>query len=176
VNRPTSRSTIRRASPADHAALDRLQSELSQSSPDLLDAALAEVSPSETTELSPTSATADGTALSAFDLFVAVEEGTVVGYLLAVRGDPTHVAEVVVEPDHRRQGYGAALFDRLFAAVAERRDDVTDPLVRLAVSPDDDGARSFYRSLGFEAPRRDPDYYDGAPALLLVRAVGDESA
>jgi ribosomal-protein-alanine N-acetyltransferase len=124
--------------------------------------------------------TADRPALSTFDLFVAVDDetGTVVGYLLAVRGDPTHVAEVVVHPEHRRQRYGAALFDRLFAVVAERHasaDGEGSPTVGLAVSPDDDGARAFYRSLGFAVSRRDPDYYDGAPALLLAKSVGGES-
>lgn len=168
---------IRRARPADRPALDRLQSELSWPSPDLLDAALVEVSGAETTDLSPTSVTADGTALSAFDLFAAVEEETVVGYLLAVRGEPTHVAEVVVDADHRRQGHGRALFDRLFTVVAERQtDEGGSPSVRLAVSPDDDGARAFYRSLGFDASQYDAEYYGDDPALLLVKPVGGESA
>lgn len=160
---------IRRARPADGATLDRLQSALSEPNPDLLAAALAEVSGRSTPTDRPT--------LSSFDLFVAVEAGAVVGYLLAVRGAPTHVAEVVVDADHRRQGHGRALFDRLFTVVAERRDDDEGaPSVRLAVSPDDHGARAFYRSLGFEASGHDPDYYDGAPALLLVKPVDGESA
>jgi ribosomal protein S18 acetylase RimI-like enzyme len=159
---------IRPARPTDRSALDRLQSRLSRPSPDLLAAALAEVS--------RRSALTDPPTLSSFDLFVAVAEGSVVGYLLAVRGTPTHVAEVVVGPDHRRQGHGAALFDRLFAAVADRCESTDDALVRVAVSPDDDGARAFYRSLGFEASGYDADYYDGAPALLLAKAVGGEAA
>jgi ribosomal-protein-alanine N-acetyltransferase len=189
---------IRRATPADRPALDRLQSQLSRPSPDLLDAALAEVSasaePAEsaTTSVSAESAatptTTGATALAAFDLFVAVdaETGGVVGYLLAVRGDPTHVAEVVVDPDYRRQGCGAALFEHLFAAVAERHaeavsgdtesDDDPSHRVRLAVSPDNDAALGFYRSVGFAVARRDPDFFDGEPALLLVRPVGDDES
>nr|WP_264475028.1 N-acetyltransferase [Salinirubrum litoreum] len=137
---------------------------------------MADVSVPDPAE-SPATGATPGAALSAFDVFVAVgETGAVVGYLLAVRGDPTHVAEVVVAPDHRRQGYGAALFDRLFAAVAERHADADSHLVRLAVSPDDDRACSFYRSLGFEASQYDADYYGDDPALLLVKPVDGESA
>jgi ribosomal protein S18 acetylase RimI-like enzyme len=128
---------------------------------------------------STSATTADRPALSSFDLFVAVDETrAVVGYLLAVRGDPTHVAEVVVDADHRRQGYGRALVDRLRGELAERHGDAGDRSghrVTLAVSPDNDGARAFYQSLDFTVARREDDYFDGAPALLLVTSVGDES-
>lgn len=166
---------IRRANPSDGPALERLQSRLPRPSPDLLAAALSD----------PTTSDPSASALAAFDVFVAVdrETGSVVGYLLSVRGDPTHVAELVVDPAHRRQGHGRALLDTLFATVAARHvEDVgsdtgrDDPhRVRLAVEPDNDAALGLYRSVGFSVARRDPDYFDGDPALLLERpVVGDE--
>jgi ribosomal-protein-alanine N-acetyltransferase len=145
-----------------------------------LNAALTEASVSSTVESSLVSGAASGTELSAFDLFVAVDERaerSVVGYLLAVRGDPTHVAEVAVAPDHRREGHARALLDRLFATVVERHGEDNEDLhrVRLAVEPDNDAALELYRSAGFTVARRDPNYLDGDPALLLVKSVGCES-
>ena len=110
---------IRRARPADRPALDRLQSSLPEPSPDLLAAAMREVSATGGSSTSAT--TADRPALSSFDLFVAVDETrAVVGYLLAVRGDPTHVAEVVVEER------GLNLYARTFAYTDEEYETIRD--------------------------------------------------
>jgi ribosomal-protein-alanine N-acetyltransferase len=165
---------IRRATPADRPALDRLQSHLSRPSPELLDAALSELSPA----VDPTGP--GGSTLSAFDVFVATadEQGAVVGYLLAVRGDPTRLAEIVVAPDHRRTGHARALLDRFFADLAERRADGPGgpDRIRLAVAPDNEPALGLYRSVGFTVVRRDAEYFDGDPALLLAKPLGGESA
>ncbi|WP_255148783.1 GNAT family N-acetyltransferase [Halorarius halobius] len=117
---------IRAARPADQAAVEALQSHLDAPAPDLLDAAFAGVG----------------------DLLVAVDDG-VVGYALAVPGDPeadpsvVYLAELVVSPEARRQGWGSALVE----AVRERADGYDE--LRVTARADADAALAFYRARGF---------------------------
>ncbi|WP_251342589.1 GNAT family N-acetyltransferase [Haloplanus halophilus] len=136
---------IRAARPDDAAALARLQSHLREPSPGLLDGALADG------ELSPATA------------LVATAEGSddPVGYLLAVPGDgTTYVAELVVDPDHRREGRATALLSAC-ATDAER--------VTVTVAPDNEAARSLYRRRGFEEVRRLPEFFEDGAAILYRR-------
>ena len=136
---------IRSATPADRPALVRLQSQLPERSPDLLDAALD-----------------DGALATATALVSTADDGTPVASLLAVPGDgTTYVAELVVAPDHRREGRARALL----AACAERTDDA----LTVTVAPDNEAARSLYRACGFEKRERLPDFFDDGAAIRYRR-------
>ena len=138
---------IRPATPADRPALVRLQSNLSEPSPGLLDAAF------DDGPAAPTPATA---------LVSTDEDGTPVAFLLAVPGDgTTYVAELVVDPDHRREGRARALL----AACAERSGDA----LTVTVAPDNEAARSLYRDCGFEKRERLPGFFDDGAALRYRR-------
>lgn len=77
---------------------------------------------------------------------VAVLEGAVVGYLLAVMVvDEAHLGNVAVHPDHRRSGVAQRLLDDLFATClrgAVKR-------VTLEVRESNESARKFYYRNGF---------------------------
>jgi ribosomal-protein-alanine N-acetyltransferase len=137
---------IRRADPGDEPTLRTLQSHLPHRSPRLLEAALD-------------SADARGVPAPAHALVSTGDDDDVpVGYLLAAPGDgTTYVAELVVAPDHRREGRARALLD------------ACDGRLTVTVDPDDEVARSLYRDCGFEYVRRLPDFFDGDPAVLLSR-------
>jgi ribosomal-protein-alanine N-acetyltransferase len=137
---------VRTARPGDAPALFALQSELDRRSPDLLRAGLSGVG---TLLVSPAGegTTSDGPA----------------GYLLAVPGEEgVHVAELAVAPDHRREGRASALLRALFERAGDRE-------VTIAVEPENEAARACYGAVGFEVRERDPAYFDGDPALVLVR-------
>ncbi|WP_255197186.1 GNAT family N-acetyltransferase [Halorarius litoreus] len=92
-----------------------------------------------------------------------------VGYALAVPGDESaepsivYLAELVVAPGVRRQGWGTALLDAVCAEL-----DGYDQL-RLTVREDDTAARAFYRDRGFWELADLPDHFDGEDGRLLVR-------
>lgn len=73
----------------------------------------------------------------------------------------THLAELAVAPDRRREGRASALLGRLFAS--------TDGPVTVAVAPDNRAARALYRAHGFERAARREAYFASGPALWLVR-------
>lgn len=151
--------SVRHAVSDDEPALRRLQRLLDERAPALLDAALSGVFG---------------------ECLVAVDEGTVVGYLLAVEGDggipasdtvgavapdtdtAVHVAELVVAPDARRNGHASALLATLLSS----RPTAT---VTLTVAPDNHAARALYERFGFERERELADFFDDGPALLLAR-------
>jgi ribosomal-protein-alanine N-acetyltransferase len=164
---PRERGHVRPARPADAPALRRLQSHLREPSPDLLAAAVDSL---------------DGPLPSPFDCRVAVAGGaeggtretagsdgldpTPVGYLLATGDDPTHVAELVVAPGHRRVGHGRALLASLLGDRPDGR------RVTLTVAPDNDAALALYETLGFAVVGEDPDAFDEGPGLVLSLTVG----
>ena len=131
---------IRLATRDDEPALTRLQSLLSSSAPDLL-----------------------SVALSTGDVLVSDVDGVPVGYVLTVPGDEdstVHVAELVVDPTHRREGRASALLDAV-AATADR--------VTLTVEPDNEAAISCYRACGFERVAELEGYFEDGPALFFAR-------
>ncbi|WP_311170447.1 GNAT family N-acetyltransferase [Halobellus ordinarius] len=118
----------------DLPTLATLQSYLSSPSPDLLDAVPAV-----------------GTCLVAVD---DREAERPIGYLLAVDGEDTHLAELVVHPEHRREGHGREL---LSAFLAEQDSGTR---VTLAVAVDNEPARSLYESVGFEPIGYNEGFYE----------------
>lgn len=81
-----------------------------------------------------------------------------VGYVQAVasesppvfaRGDGVHVEELWVEPDHRGEGHATALMDAVAAWGRERGAE----RVSLSVNADNERAREFYASRGFDTRR-----------------------
>jgi len=129
---------IRPATDGDAAAVATLQSRLDAPSPRLL----AAVGVLGTCLV----AVADGAATA--------DESRPVGYVLVIGEGDTHLAELVVHPDHRRAGHGRALVD----AVVDRQAPGTR--VTLAVAADNDPARSLYESAGFRPIDRQPAFYE----------------
>ncbi|NHX35535.1 MULTISPECIES: GNAT family N-acetyltransferase [Halolamina] len=134
---------IREGRPADRPAVRNLQQFLPEPAPELL------------------------APVAGGELFVSTESGAVVGYLLWFPGDPVHAAELVVHPDHRREGRGRALFRALF----DRLDPGTAVVLRVAAG--NEGARELYRELGFERLAVEPDAYDDGAGYLLRAVAGD---
>ena len=140
---------IRPARPSDAPVLAKLQSYLDAPAPELL-ASFAAV----------------GTCL------VAVEESDYrpVGYLLVIDGEDAHLAELVVHPEHRREGHARALLE----AAIER--SAPGARVTLVVAADNDPARSLYESLGFREIEYRPEFYeengDSTDAVVYAYDVG----
>ncbi|WP_251328162.1 GNAT family N-acetyltransferase [Haloplanus pelagicus] len=154
---------IRRARPGDRAALARLQSHLREPSPELLAAAVGGDG-----DDNGAGGEEDGEILTPAAALVATADGDAespVGYLLAVHGDgTTYVAELVVDPEHRREGVATALL----SACAAEADRLT-----VTVAPDNEPARSLYRRCGFEKTRRLPDFFADGAAIRYRRSTDD---
>lgn len=144
---------IRRARDGDRGPIAALQGRLDTPAPRLLEAAFDA-----------------GVAT----LLVAEAGDELVGYALAVPGDPdaapsvVYLSELVVAPGHRRTGWGTALLDRLCELSADHDE------IRAVARADDDAVLAFYRDRGFEPRGTRPDEYalgDGhtADGVLLAR-------
>ena len=146
------RSTIRRAKADDAARLRALQAELTEPAPTLLDAAIPQT---DATRMDGSPATPE-----AFTLLVSVDDDDLaVGYLLAVRGESTHLAELVVEPASRREGRATALLSTL---IEQHSHPIT-----VHVAADNTAARELYRSMGFQEQARSDDQFDHAAGVTL---------
>jgi len=137
---------VRPARANDAAALRRLQSYLSEPSPTLLSTTITELSeaiPIRTSRLvvSPDS------------------DDRPVGYLLAVGDGPTHIAELAVDPDHRRERRATALLTNIC-------DHATQP-VTVHVASTNDPARSLYRHVGFVEAERSPELFEDSEGITL---------
>jgi len=132
---------VRRARPDEADRIGRIQGHLREPSPDLLEYGLA----------------VDAVRVS------VDAAGAPVGYLLPVDGeDATHLAEMAVLPDARREGRARGLLATVLART-------TGP-VTLLVAPENEPARSLYEDLGFEVvARRRNAYTDGDGDALRYR-------
>jgi ribosomal protein S18 acetylase RimI-like enzyme len=70
-----------------------------------------------------------------------------------------YIAELYVQPEHRRQGLGLALMNAALDAARDRGADY----IEVATSEDDTGARALYERLGFVNRERQPD----GPVMLM---------
>jgi ribosomal protein S18 acetylase RimI-like enzyme len=70
-----------------------------------------------------------------------------------------YIAELYVQPAHRRQGLGLALMNAALDAARDRGADY----IEVATSEDDTGARALYERLGFVNRERPPD----GPVMLV---------
>ncbi|WP_435175527.1 GNAT family N-acetyltransferase [Halorussus sp. AFM4] len=139
---------IRPARAADRERLGEIQTALREPNPALLTYA------------------ADGPPLV---LVSTTPDDEPVGYLVAFHDETVgYVAEIAVEPLHRREGRAR----RLLAAAFEGLRDAGCSRVRLTVHPANGAARGLYESVGFEAVGREPDYYDdGSAGVTMERAL-----
>lgn len=81
-----------------------------------------------------------------------------VGYLLALDGTATHIAELVVDPAYRRQNRATALL----AAVRALGKSVT-----VCVAADNEAARVLYKQSGFTEVDRQPEQFESGDGLTL---------
>jgi ribosomal protein S18 acetylase RimI-like enzyme len=70
-----------------------------------------------------------------------------------------YIAELYVQPEHRRQGLGLVLMNAALDAARDRGADY----IEVATSEDDTGARALYERLGFVNRERQPD----GPVMLM---------
>lgn len=98
---------------------------------------------------------------------VAVEEGTVVGYVgsQTVMGE-SDMMNVAIHPDHRRRGIAKELIEALILALQERQSHS----LTLEVRSSNDPAIALYANLGFtEAGRRRNYYRNPQEDALILR-------
>ncbi|MEF8887758.1 MAG: N-acetyltransferase [Haloarculaceae archaeon] len=139
---------IRRAERADLPHLRRIQTAtLAEPAPDLLRAAAADGPPA---------------------LFVA-DDGQPVGYVLLVTGEVAYLPELAVAPARQEEGIGTALVDAVVADLCGREDG--PDRLRVTARADDDRARGFYESRGFEVVERLPDFFESAAGVAMVREL-----
>jgi ribosomal-protein-alanine N-acetyltransferase len=139
----------REARPGDWPAIEGLQQHLSEPAPALLaEAAGGEV-------LVSTASSRD--------------DERPVGYLLWFPGNPVYVAEVVVHPNHRRQGRARGLFRELFVRLPAGR------AVDLRVAVENEATQRLYRQLGFETVERLPDAYESGAGSRMRAVVGTDA-
>ena len=172
---------VRPARSTDAPAIRRLQSLLAEPAPALLASALAGLGNDDASPVAaPSRAPPQRPRLDdAFRLLVSVADadadadsdrtpavaadrssgGRPVGYLLALTGGGTHIAELAVHPDFRRAGRARALCRRLVATAARP--------VSVHVAADNAAARACYESVGFRAVARAEDRFETASGLTL---------
>ena len=151
------RPPVRRATTDDATALRTLQGALTEPAPALLNAALAQV---EMRGAVPTTTPDTLSVGAAFTLLVSTDDsGTAVGYLLALTGKRTHLAELVVDSAYRREGRATALVETLSK---QQHHPIT-----VHVGVNNTAARSFYRTIGFIEQSRNAERFDDAGGLTL---------
>ena len=182
--------SIRPARHADAPAIRELQSFLAEPAPALLSAALAGLAAdagdmSDADNVGPAGSRHSTTTRSTrraprvddgFRLLVSVADAVdpsassrPVGYLLALVGEGTHLAELAVDPAFRRAGRGRALCRRLVATAPSP--------VTVHVAADNTAARRCYESVGFHTVERVEDRFETASGLTLRYdgSTGDSS-
>ena len=94
----------------------------------------------------------------------AMDGDVVAGYIgsQSVLGE-SDVMNLAVRPDHRRQGVGRALVERLIWELSEE-----NHCLLLEVRAGNEAALALYRSLGFRQVGRRPKYYRNPPEDALI--------
>jgi Acetyltransferases len=139
---------VRRGKRADLPHLRRVQATaLAEPAPDLLRAAAVDGPPA---------------------LFVA-DDGGPVGYAILVAGEVAYLPELAVTPARQGEGVGTALLRALVAATREREKD--PDRLRVTARAGDGRTRRFYRSRGFEATDRLPDFFESGAGVVMVREL-----
>ena len=103
----------------------------------------------------------------------AVEDGSIIGYLVCSRYDTVwHLMNVAVEPKRQRQGIATTLLERLFEQADKPSEQYT-----LEVRTSNDAAIRLYERFGFRAAGRRRAYYhdNREDALIMWRTVGDRT-
>ena len=137
---------VRHARRNDATAIRQLQSLLPEPSPTLLSTALAELSSAVPIRTSTLLVSPDS-------------DDQPVGYLLAVGDGPIHIAELAVDPDHRRAGRATALLKQICNA--------TSHSVTVHVASTNDPARSLYRRVGFVETGRSAELFESSEGITL---------
>jgi ribosomal protein S18 acetylase RimI-like enzyme len=105
--------------------------------------------------------------------FVAEDEagelvGFVCGFLSQTADDEAYIHFVGIDPEHRGEGLGRALYERFFDEVRAGGRST----VRCVTSPLNDRSVAFHESLGFEVERVVEDYDGpGEDRVLLVKQL-----
>ena len=103
----------------------------------------------------------------------AVEDGSIIGYLVCSRYDTVwHLMNVAVEPKRQRQGIATTLLERLFEQADKPSEQYT-----LEVRTSNDAAIRLYERFGFRAAGRRRAYYhdNREDALIMWRTVPDRA-
>ena len=171
-------STIRPATAGDAARLRMLQAELTEAAPKLLAAAIPRSDTSDRIDTSGRNDTGDHIETSghkttaatpadkAFSLLVSVNEANIaVGYLLALAGETTHIAELVVDPAYRREGRANELLTTLI--------EHGEGPITVHVAVDNTAARELYRTVGFQRQARNDGQFEHAAGLTLRYPAGE---
>jgi ribosomal-protein-alanine N-acetyltransferase len=99
----------------------------------------------------------------------------VIGYCLfwIIEDDETHITNIAINPEFRRQGIGKLLIDE----VIQRSRDKGIPSVTLEVRESNTAAREFYDRLGFaEAGRRKGYYRKPVEDAIILRMMFEEDS
>jgi ribosomal protein S18 acetylase RimI-like enzyme len=82
--------------------------------------------------------------------FVVEEDGEAIGFLVGFvsqsRENEAYIHFVGVHPEHRKRGLGRMLYERFFASLLQRFDEVT---VRCVTSPVNVRSVAFHQAMGF---------------------------
>ncbi len=106
---------------------------------------------------------------------VAEADGRVVGYVMGEMEEDNgvkvgHVVNIAVHEAYRRRGIGSRLMmeiERIFREMGAKR-------VKLEVREGDEGARAFYRHLGYRETGRLKRYYWGLTAVKMEKSLLEE--
>jgi ribosomal protein S18 acetylase RimI-like enzyme len=100
---------------------------------------------------------------------VACERGAIAGFAIMEFGDErAHLVLLAVRPSHRRLGVGR----RLVAWLLDSARTAGIESVHLELRAGNEGARRFYRAVGFAETLLVPAYYRGKePALRMLRML-----
>lgn len=101
------------------------------------------------------------------DVFVAVSDGTVIGYIIVENVlDEATVSSVAVDAGHRRRGVGKELMIRALAASKAT-------VAYLEVNENNASALALYASCGFAKLGERKKYYGDSSAIVMRREMAN---